>query len=57
MATTPYSETECLLAVMEGEEERAAEIAGRMTAREQRTFIEALQNTIATVEDATPTVL
>lgn len=57
MTATPYAETECLLAVLNDNETRAAEIASAMTAREQDEFIARLRQTIAVVESADPEVL
>lgn len=57
MALTPYAETECLLAVLNDDPALAAEIAGRMTAREQDEFVRRLDATIAVVANTDPEVL
>lgn len=57
MAQTPYSETECLLAVMNGDDEHAEELAKAMTEREQREFLAQLRKTIYIVDSAEPTTL
>lgn len=57
MAVTPYAETECLLAVLDDDKAKAIEIAGRMTAREQREFISRLDATITIVVNTDPEVL
>lgn len=57
MARTPYTETECLLAVMEDDSERATELASGMTRGEQAEFLSHLRRTMQIVEDAEPTIL
>ena len=57
MARTPYAETEVLLAILDGDEEKAAALIGAMTAFEQHVLREALDNTLAVVDETPPTVL
>lgn len=57
MAQTPYTETECLLAVLNDDTARAEELAQSMTAGEQREFLYRLRKTIFIVDAAAPTIL
>lgn len=57
MAVTPFAETECLLAVLNDDEQNATRIAEAMTRGEQAEFLHHLRRTASIVEAATPEVL
>ncbi len=54
MARTPYAETELLLAVMEGDEERAETLAKDFYIGEARTLKDACQSIIDLLNDHVP---